>query len=327
MKTARCFFILFLLAACIVPQTSHAKYTDTITKEFQVNSGGTLIVDSDIGTIEVYTHASDNVTIEITRKVTDADRDEAEKYLENLDIDMSKRGSDVTIKTTFDRPHRWKRNNLSLKYVITVPESYNLDLKTSGGGISVSDLTGNVKCKTSGGGLCFGNIEGPVHGETSGGGITLKSSVGDAVLKTSGGGITLGDVNGDVTATTSGGSIRIDKVSGHVDACTSGGGIHVDEVMGYINASTSGGSVTARLTGQPAGECRLTTSGGGIRLTMKRDISLDVDARSSGGSVSTEMPVTVSGYINKSQLKAKINGGGPLMYLRTSGGNISLSEM
>ena len=51
---------------------------------------------------------------------------------------------------------------------------------------------------------------------------------------------------------------------------------------------------------------------------------LDVDAKTSGGSVSTDFPVTVMGELKRSALKGKINAGGPQMYLRTSGGNIRL---
>jgi len=326
MKTVRFLFIVILLSVISVPLTARAEIRDTVSEEFMVKSGGTLTVDSDLGSIEIRTHGADRVDIEIIRKVKTSSRSEAEEVLDMLDIDMDKRGGDVLIKTTYDRRNRWRRNPLSLEYIITIPETYNVDLKTSGGGISVTDLRGKVKGKTSGGGLRFGNIDGPVYGKTSGGGITIKSSNGDAELITSGGGITMGDVHGDVKATTSGGSIHIDRVYGHVDAHTSGGGIKVEEVKGYINASTSGGTVTANVSGQPDDECRLTTSGGGIHVYLNRDVNMDIDAKTSGGKVSVDFPVTVSGEIKKNQLKARLNNGGPLMYLRTSGGSISLSE-
>jgi hypothetical protein len=49
-----------------------------------------------------------------------------------------------------------------------------------------------------------------------------------------------------------------------------------------------------------------------------------VDAKTSGGKVVTEFPVIVQGELKKSVLVGKINGGGPELLLRTSGGNIKL---
>jgi DUF4097 and DUF4098 domain-containing protein YvlB len=116
-------------------------------------------------------------------------------------------------------------------------------------------------------------------------------------------------------------------VKGNVVARTSGGGIHVDDVMGSIDARTSGGSVTARISRQPEDDCRLTTSGGSVTVSLAKDIRVDVDASTSGGRVSTDFPVTLRGEISKRSLRAKINGGGPELYLRTSGGSIHIREM
>ena len=102
--------------------------------------------------------------------------------------------------------------------------------------------------------------------------------------------------------------------------------ITVEEVMGTINAHTSGGSVKAHISRQPDSDCRLTTSGGSITVYLERDISVNLDASTSGGSVYTDFPVTIRGKINPRKLNAKINGGGPLLYLHTSGGSIHIKE-
>jgi hypothetical protein len=53
---------------------------------------------------------------------------------------------------------------------------------------------------------------------------------------------------------------------------------------------------------------------------------MDVNAHASGGHVSTDFPVTIQGEIDRSSLQAKINGGGPELYLRTSGGGIHIKK-
>ncbi len=322
--------ITIIFSLFFIANAGLAEIENSINESFDVGSGGTLHVEADLGSIKVTTQRDNKVDIQVIRKVKAFSKKEAEKILENLTIDFSQNGDDVNVTARLDQDSRsfWKRitRRISLQFIISVPEKYNVDLGTAGGSIAVADLKGNATSKTSGGSLKFGNITGSVDGKTSGGSITLDGCVGDANIKTSGGSITIGQVDGNVIAKTSGGSVKIEKAKGTVDAATSGGSINVDEVMGTINARTSGGSVNAAISEQPEGECRLATSGGSVRVTLAEDIKATIDARTSGGRVKTEFPVTVQGRLKKNQLNAEINGGGPLLYLRTSGGNIYLRK-
>ena len=96
------------------------------------------------------------------------------------------------------------------------------------------------------------------------------------------------------------------------------------EATGAIDASTSGGGVTASLLGQPKEDCRLNTSGGSISVSLGKDIHMDLDASASGGGVWTDFPLPSSGGRHQRELRAPLNGGGPLLYLHTSGGGISV---
>ena len=307
-----------------------AAVENSIERSFQVAPSGRLTVDTDRGTIEVRTADRDHVDVKIERKVKRSGKWSVEKVLEDFVITFDHSDNEVAIKAKYDQVNRWRssreRNRLRIKFLITVPQRYNVDLKTSGGSISVEDLEGEVRGQTSGGGLRFGRIKGPVWGRTAGGGIKLEGTQGDADVKTSGGGITIGSVEGAVEARTSGGSIRIDRATGSVNAKSSGGGITVEEVMGNINAKTSGGSIKAYISRQPEGDCSLETSGGNVTAYLVEGIAVDVDARTMGGDVSTDFPVIVQGKIRGNRLQGAINGGGPLVKLRTFGGSIRLRK-
>ncbi|MGH9632341.1 MAG: hypothetical protein ACRD7E_28890, partial [Bryobacteraceae bacterium] len=86
----------------------------------------------------------------------------------------------------------------------------------------------------------------------------------------------------------------------------------------------SGGSINALITTQPKADCRLTTSGGNITVRLVDNVKLELDASTSGGRVNTEFPITVRGKVDPRHMQTAINGGGPLLYLRTSGGSIHL---
>ena len=326
--------VMFVALLLVPVQSLYADITDSITKSFRVDDGGTLTIESDLGSIEITTNNNGKVEVEIIRRVDTNNRDRADEILEKLEIDVTQHGNNVDIDADYDRGSdgffgflHFDRRNLNVKYQISVPEKYNVDLKTAGGSISVDDLEGKVQCKTSGGSLHFGNVYGPVLGRTSGGSITLNDCSGTVDVHTSGGSIKMGEVDGDVEAKTSGGSIRIESASGNVYAKTSGGSITVEEVMGHIEAGTSGGSITAHISRQPENDCRLTTSGGSINIYLASDINVDVNARTSGGRVTTDIPVTITGELSKNSLNAEINEGGPELYLRTSGGNVNLHKM
>jgi DUF4097 and DUF4098 domain-containing protein YvlB len=303
-------FLLLVFSGCYLEGDA---VKNSFVRTFQVKPGGNLILETDIGSIEVNSGSDEQVTVEVFRRVRSSSERKAKRILEDLKIEMKQNGNDVIIDADYKRSRRFfswfGRNRLRVRFVITVPSSYNVDLRTSGGSISVNNLEGEVKTRTSGGSLKYGIIKGPVTGRTSGGSIVLKGCVGDAEVRTSGGSITIGTVEGDVFAHTSGGSIR------------------VEEVMGTLRASTSGGSIRALISRQPKGDCRLTTSGGSITLSLDATMNVDLDAKTSGGRVRTNFPVTLQGVISRRILKGQVNGGGPEIYLRTSGGNITIQEI
>lgn len=286
---------------------------DTAHQSFDVEPGDRLIVDTEWGAIEV--HTSDRSVVELVVERAEKlelsyDRQEGTTTIRGKKKDL---GSFDFFGLVAGRPPLFR---------LTVPHQHDLELNTSGGGIEIGDLQGRVSARTSGGSLSFGHIAGPLEGKTSGGSIALKGCAAKASVSTSGGSIHIGETGGEVQAKTSGGSIHISRAQGAVQAKTSGGSITVDEVLGPIDARTSGGSIRAQLSQQPQGPCYLGTSGGHVEVVLAADIGLQVDAHTSGGRVSTDFPV--QGTTNS--LKAPINGGGPLLTLRTSGGSIRLHK-
>ncbi|HXK60211.1 MAG TPA: hypothetical protein PLP42_10000 [Acidobacteriota bacterium] len=318
---------ILLSAACGLESIAWQGIEDPVDRTFEVSPGGQLTVESDLGSIEVRTWNENRVDVHIMRAANTSDPARANEILKDIQIDMNQSANSVDVRVR--TPGGWwnRGRNMRLEFQITVPQSFNVDLRTSGGGITVTDLEGKVNSRTSGGGLHFGRIQGPVFGRTSGGGIELQACTGTVDVETSGGGIQIGDVDGDVTAMTSGGPITIQRARGNVKAGTSGGGIRVDEVQGMLDASTSGGGITATISEQPQGDCRLETSGGSIKVRLAENVAVDLDAKTSGGRVRTDFPVTSPVEIKKDSIRGPLNGGGPALILRTSGGGIEVDRM
>jgi hypothetical protein len=300
---------------------------DHIRKSIPVSSATRLVLNADAGGIHVQPSASKNVEVDVIFR-GNGSRTEFDRMLHDFTLDVGQQGGDVRVTGAFHRGwvsiwsfwpmffgggHQichdgrcleyssWLRE---IEYQVTVPDKFAADLETDGGPIDVRDLDGELNARTSGGG------------------IKLEGGKGSASVHTSGGPIWVKQSGGDVEASTSGGPITIEGNVGRVRARTSGGPIVIRDAAGAVDASTSGGPVTASLIGQPKEECRLTTSGGGITVMLAKNIHMDLDASTSGGGVWTDFPLGLSQGRHLSQLRGPLNGGGPLLYLHTSGGGI-----
>lgn len=320
MQRSRMFLLATAMALAVVSNSYAA--SAPLHRTLKVADGGTLKIDADMGAIHVVPGASGSVTVDVKRTGND---DEVKAYVVNID----QSSNSVTIKGDYDRPSHWFNwsSNLDVEYTVSVPSRFNVDLKTSGGDIRVGDLAGEVVAKTSGGEIELGRISGNVVGRTSGGDANIVSAGGTLDLKTSGGSISIGSAAQTVDANTSGGSIEVKQASGDVKLHTSGGSIDVSEALGSVQADTSGGSINVRLARQPRGDSRFATSGGGVTVAFAPNVAVNIDARTSGGDVDSTIPLTVLGKQSEGTLNGTLNGGGPTVTLRASGGDIRLKKL
>lgn len=227
-----------------------------INETFDIKAGGNLVLDTDVGSIHIDTHNKDNVVLDV----------EVEgKYEDEFEVIYELTGNTLNVTGKKERSN-WSKTRV--KFELTVPKNFNLELDTSGGQISIMDLTGEIDARTSGGSVKASNIEGNVKLKTSGGSIKTSDIYGKVNAHTSGGSIRIkqsSQFKDDAEYTTSGGSITAllpDDVKVNLYAATSGGRVSVDyDVNGRFKKRTIKGSING---GGP--ELRLETSGGSISV-------------------------------------------------------------
>ena len=318
---------ILLLATCL---TVWAQTEEHLNKQFAVQPGGKLVVDVDFGSINVNTHDSSEVTVDVLRKVMRATKEEEEEFLAERPVMIEQDGNTVTItsrgKSRNNGPSRGKQST-EAKYAVTLPARFDAQLKTAGGAIAVSDLTGEVKAGTSGGELKFTQIHGPLDASTAGGAIRMMGCEGEQRVKTTGGGINVSAGSGSFDGATLGGPVAVKDFRGPVQLKTGGGSITVENVAGKLDGKTSGGPITASFAAPPADEVKLATSGGGVTLRVPENAAFDLDAASSGGNVSSDLSVETEGKPSRSRLKGPVNGGGKPVVLHTSGGSIQVRRL
>jgi hypothetical protein len=290
-----------------------------IVRTFDVESGGRLVLAAEQGSLEIRTGAIDAIRVEIRRG-----DDAAEDILEDFDVTFAVDGSDVRLDVDSLRDRRGffeRRERLEL--VVDVPPVFNLDLRTSGGAVTIGSLRGDVRARTSGGRVRIGAIDGPVWARTSGGGVSVDAAT-ELDISSSGGSLRVGEVTGMVTARSSGGGITIARARA-VDASTSGGGITIEQVTEWADARTSGGGIRVAFDASPLRDSSLATSGGGITVIVPPTATFTLDARGSGAR--SDLPLSgSSGRRNRGRLEGDVNGGGPVLQLRSSGGGVVIES-
>ncbi|HUR37656.1 MAG TPA: hypothetical protein VM009_07550 [Terriglobales bacterium] len=223
-----------------------------------------------------------------------------------------------------------------------------LGANTLGGNIDVGRVTGEVNLNTAGGSINIGNVGGKIVAVTSGGSVqvlkggqsvkveTAAGSItvkecGDLWATTAGGTIEVGDVNGWAKMETAGGAIRLNSVKGTVSAITQGGGIKLTRLTSGIQAETANGGIEAEFITAKITESHLATTAGDIIVYLPSDIAVTIKAAievANGHKIYSDFSglkiMSEGGSYGPKQVfgEGSLNGGGPVMKVHTSNGNI-----
>jgi len=225
-----------------------------------------------------------------------------------------------------------------------------INAETGGGAIDVGSVASDVSLHTGGGSIKVNSAKGKVEAESGGGSVTIVSCGEEATLETGGGSIEVERCNGKVKASTGGGSIDLGEIGGPAVMETGGGSIRLSSAKGPVHAETGGGSI--ELLGVPSARAEtgaggievklvasgerndsvLETSAGDITVYMAPNLNITVRASieaANGHMIHSEFPeIQVSsegGDYGPKTITAEgnLNGGGPVLKVETSTGDIS----
>jgi DUF4097 and DUF4098 domain-containing protein YvlB len=148
-------------------------------------------------------------------------------------------------------------------------------------------------------------------------------------LSSSDGSVRVSGVRGEARLGTADGAIRVDNFDGNLHARTADGSIEVSGRFDQLDLSTSDGRITASVWkgSHMNGTWNLRTSDGSITVRLPDDLPAFLDAWTSDGHIDLQLPVEVSGRVEKNRVRGKIHGGGPTLQIHTSDGSITLRSL
>ena len=297
------------IACFIVLLAGAVTAAETIDREFQVRSGGTLEFDLDTGG-EINIVGWGREAVAVTAELSGRDAD-------LVDLTVVETNGGVRVATDYRERHG--STSSSIDFEVRVPSVFNIEIKSMGGGVSIDGVEGEFTGKTMGGALKLNDLRGTLRLTTMGGSITLTRSDVDGKVTTMGGKALVEDVFGDVKVKsmggdvvyrrvtrsdgestgdqvrittmggnidvpeapvgadvhTMGGNIAIDSAREFVKAETMGGDIRIDEVDGWVDATTMAGDVDVTLLG--GHDVKITSMSGEITLTVPSGVGFDID--------------------------------------------------
>lgn len=320
--------------------------TASFTKHFEAEGIKNLQLVTFAGDIELVGHEKNNIKVEIFTSVRRwsslffvSERvDFIDTDINYLDIRTIGNTLKILSKPNYFHPYNWF-NFQKTSFRVSLPIAINANTKTYGGNIYLKNLNanhdfltwggnilidsskGDLQGKTMGGRLEIVNCDAKIDAKTWGGKVILLENKGDVKVKTLGGNIEIRNQKGKVHASTSGGNISGNGLWGELQCSTWGGNIKLWNITGNVGASTKGGNIEAEI--KSVNEyIWLDTAGGNIKTVLPLKQGLNVDISSS--RVVVPVLQNFDGFKTQNQLVGKLNGGGPSVKIKGTGGNIRI---
>ncbi|MCH6257049.1 DUF4097 domain-containing protein [Puniceicoccaceae bacterium K14] len=284
MKAIKTLSLSILLSIFATSQITASEYTEVTEKSFDAAAIRNLEIKTIAGYIKVFGEEREDISITRKATVRNVRESRAKAYLENIETETTIDGETLAISYQLED----KPSSISISLELRLPQNIVTHLKTSGGSIRVEDMDADVTAKTSGGNMTFNQIK------------------------------------ANLTARTSGGDIKVDNVSMDANIHTSGGNLSLKNLNGNVTAKTSGGYIEAEILNPITKNSSFKTSGGNIKLKLVEDSAFHLAAQATGGRIHSDFKVDSQVDDKSRSIEGNVNGGGPDLELKTSGGNIHI---
>jgi DUF4097 and DUF4098 domain-containing protein YvlB len=229
-----------------------ATLRETIDKTFDVRPGATVELTNTNGRVTVKAWDQPRVKVVAVKEV-ETDRDQLQKAMQELRVEMTAHDGGLTIKTRYPNEGNggsffgWLSGDdvdAEVTYELMVPRTMNVNVENTNGAIHVSDITGKHDLDTTNGAIEVKRCSGSLDATTTNGGI-----------------------NAELTRVTKGQPMRFETTNGRIVVAVP------SDFSGELDASTTNGAISTDLpvTTRRAGENSLrgTINGGGTLLRMR----------------------------------------------------------
>jgi DUF4097 and DUF4098 domain-containing protein YvlB len=292
-----------------------------LEQTFPVGAGGTLVIDVRDADVRVTTAAGGQSSVTVLAEARD--QDWARQVFERMRFEVGVSGTTLTVRAHDPdiRSEEWREHRgVSMTVRVAIPNRFDVRITTADGDVEVGDIEGAVQLRTSDGDVQLGNVTGSASVTTSDGDVTAGDITGGVEFRTSDGDVHVGVVSGPaIVLQSSDGDIDAGTLAAEkITVRTQDGDIVLASVAGELDAAVGDGDVTVRFA--KAAPASITAGDGDIAVSADGAFGFDLDL--SGGDVSVPRGMVVQGAVSSRGARGTVNGGGPLIRVRSGDGSV-----
>ncbi len=288
MKLVTNFLTAAVVAGIALGAAAAPARADDWSKTYQVNGHAQLRVMTSDGDVSITGGNQNQIDAHVTTQGWKIGPNDVQ-------IVESQSGNNVSIEVRV--PH-WNfsffgGHNRSIHVDLRVPQSLDLDVRTSDGNVVAQGVSGKIQIDT-----------------------------GD-------GNVTANNIRGDIRMHTGDGHIEGHSFDGSLDADTGDGNLRVDGRFDALVLKTGDGSIDAQVSNgsKVANGWNLHSGDGHITLRLPGDLNAYLDARTGDGSITLDVPIQVSGSLSHSAVRGKLNAGGGTVAITSGDGSIHVEKL
>jgi DUF4097 and DUF4098 domain-containing protein YvlB len=253
---------------------------EKVSQTFKVGDNAGLDLSHLAGDIRVTAGNGSEIKVDATKRVRNRNAEEARRLLQALRVDINNFNGRVEVRTIYPRRGSFGNNvSASVDYVISVPPSATVALKSISGDISVTNVKGEVRAETVSGNVNITGTPNVALAKTISGDVTAR----DVATQTT---LVLSTVSGTVLGTgLKVRSLEAGSVSGDVRL--------VGSEIERLEAKSLSGNIEFDAPLSKGGRYEFTSHSGDVRVVLSGNTGFELDADTFSGNVRSDVPVTL----------------------------------
>ena len=217
---------------------------------------------------------------------------EARQYASQVGIRIEQAGDRITVEAKYPKAWRSSREqpHVLVHFEIVAPQASDITAKAENGPLHIEGIKGRLELSTS-----------------------------DAELVARG-------CSGLIKARTTEGSLTVLDFQGEVEASTLDGAVKVSGMLEALESQSTNGRVEIRvLTGSVMkADWAIHAGNGNVHLYLPDSLAADIDVTTGEGMIVTDHSMEIDGSLSNRRLTGRMNGGGKLLRIHTSDGDIHI---
>ncbi len=292
------------LSILLVPVLLHARAEGHFDRTLSVSGAANLDLTTGSGDVIIKAGGTNQVVVHGTVHGNNDWFSGSDSAVRAVESNPPIQQNGNSIRIGYNLPEDAKRH-VSISYEITVPPNTVTQAHSGSGNVEVTGVRSDVQAHSGSGDLRLRDLGGRVNVQTGSGNIKAQNVTAPFDAQTGS-----GDIEAELTG------------AGDVDVHTGSGTIRVKGIKGGIQAHTGSGDIEA--DGNVTGPWRLHTGSGTVRMALGSGSGFNLDVHTSSGSIHSDLPITVQGSLGNHELKGAVRGGGPLVEVSTSSGDVDI---